>query len=319
VYYDRGQLEEARRYYLEALNIDRLLGRNLGSALGNLANVLESNGDLEGAVRMHEQSLEAFRQQGNRRGEASTLGNLGNILLEQGQLAPGKARYEQMMAIDQQIGYRRGFGFGLWGMSEVLMAQDHLAEAHAKTEEAIALRKELGDTSNLAHSQLQLAEILLEQGNLPEAASVVLAAVAEFEKQNNGDAGCGANALLSRILLAQAKVQEAEAAAARATDMCRQGSDRTTQFEAQFALAAVRGRTGNFDEAFKMLDTVRSEASRYGYIWYVLQARLYLGELELASGRRSAGRVRLQQLQADARARGFGLIARKSSEALQSR
>jgi eukaryotic-like serine/threonine-protein kinase len=319
VYYDLGKLEEARRYYLEALNIDRLLGRNLGSALGNLANVLEASGDLEGAVRMHEQSLEAFRQQGNRRGEASTLGNLGNILLEQGQLAAGKARYEQMMAIDQQIGYRRGFGFGLWGMSEALMAQDHLAEAHAKTEEAMALRKELGETSNLAHSQLQLAEILLEQGNLPEAASAVLAAVAAFEKQNNEDAGCGANALLTRILLAQAKVQEAEAAATRVTDMCRQGSDRTTQFEAQFALAALRGRTGNFDEAFKMLDTVRSEASRYGYIWYVLQARLYLGELELASGRRSAGRVRLQQLQADARARGFGLIARKSSEALQSR
>jgi len=268
---------------------------------------------------MHEEALQAFRQEGNRRGEASTLSNLGNILLEQGQLAVAKERFEESMAIQQQTGYRRGIGFGLWGVSEVLLAQDRLTEARAKTEEAMALRRELGDPASLAYSQVQLAQILLEQGNPPEAASVVQGAVAEFEKQNTGDADCAAHAVLSRALLAQGKVQEAEAAATRATDLCRQGSDRTSQFEARFALAAVRGRAGNFDEAFKMLDTVRSEASRYGYLWYVLEARLHLGELELASGRRSAGRVRLAQLQSDARARGFKLIARKSTEALESR
>jgi len=155
---------------------------------------------------------------------------------------------------------------------------------------------------------------LLEQGDAPEAAKVALDAAAEFEKQKVYDANCVAQAVLSQALLAQAKVQEAEAAASRASDSCRQGSGRTSQFEADFALAAVRSRTGNFNDAFKMLEAVRSDASRYGYVWYLMESRLRLGELELASGQRSAGRVRLAQLESDARARGFGLIARKSAQ-----
>ena len=320
VFYERGKLEEARRYDLEALTIHRALGQKaVADDLGNLATVLDESGDLTGAVHMQEQALAAFRQTGDRGGEAASLTNLGDVLLEQGQLLAAKARFEEGMAIDQQIGYRRGRGFALWGISEALMAQDRLTEARAKTEEAIALRKELGDTSNLAASQLQLAQILLEQGNASEAARAAQDAAAEFEKESAPDLSCSAQAMLSQALLAQAKVQEAKAAATRATDLCRQSSDRAAQFEAQFALAAVQSRTGNFNDAFKLLEGVRTEASRYGYIGYVLESRLRLGELELASGKQSAGRVRLAQLESDARAHGFGLIARKSAQDLGSR
>ena len=131
------------------------------------------------------------------------------------------------------------------------------------------------------------------------------------------DAGCQAQTVLSSALLAQSKVAEAQAAAARATDLCRQDAGRTSRFEAQFAVAGVREQTGNFSDAFKILETVRSQASRYGYIGYELESRLRLGQLELKSGKQSAGRARLTQLQSDAFSRGFALIARKSKQASQ--
>jgi len=317
IFYERGKLQEARSYYQQALDIDRPLGiPAVASDLGSLANVMDGMGDLSGALRMQEQSLEAFRNSGNRRGEASTLSNLGNILVEQGLLAEAAARFEEALAIQQQTGYRKGRGFGLSGLSDILRSQDRLADARAKTEEAIALRKELGDTTNLAYSQVQLAQILLELGNGAEAAQLVTDAATAFEKEKMSDAGCTAQAVLSSVLLAQTKVQQAQAAAARATDLCRQDSTRTSRFEAQFAVAGVRSQSGNFSDALKILEAVRSEAGRYGYVGYELDSRLRLGELELRSGKQSAARARLAQLQSDAGSRGFALIARKSKQSL---
>ena len=316
VFADRGNLSEARRYYLEALDIDRAMGsKDVASDFANLANIIRSMGDLPGAVHMQEQSLEASRQQGDRLGEGETLTDMGYVLFDQGQLAAAEARFAEGMAVLEQIGVRRGRGFTAFGISEVRLAQDRLTEARAETEEAIALFNELGDKSHLAQGQVQLARILLEQANAPEAAKVAHDVAAEFEKQNMSDLGCGAQAVLSKAFLAQAQIQQAQAAATRATDLCRLGSDRTSQFEAQFALAAVESRTGNLAEAFKTLEGVRSEASRYGYLAYVLESRLRLGELELSSGKVSSGRTHLQQLEADARSHGFLLIARKSAQA----
>lgn len=319
IFYERGKLEQARNYYQQALDIDRTLGSPaIAGDLGSLANVMDGMGNLSGAVRMQQQSLEAFRSSGNRRGEASTLSNLGNILLEQGQLGEAAARFEEDLAILQETGYRKGRGFALGGLSDILRAQDRLAEARAKTEEAIAIRGELGDTTNLAYSQMQLAQILLEQGSSPEAAHVVQDAAAAFEKQKMSEAGCQAQAVLSSALLAQTKVREAQAAAARATELCLQDAGRTARFEEQFAAAAVRSQAGNFTEAFKILETIRSEASRHGYVGYELESRLRIGKLELKSGKQSAGRAHLTQLESDANSHGFALIARKSKQALGS-
>jgi hypothetical protein len=61
---------------------------------------------------------------------------------------------------------------------------------------------------------------------------------------------------------------------------------------------------------------VRGDASRHGYAGFEFESRLNLGELELRSGKANAGRARLQQLQTDARNKGFLLIARKANAAL---
>ena len=75
-------------------------------------------------------------------------------------------------------------------------------------------------------------------------------------------------------------------------------------------------KLGKTTEATKALETVRTEASHYGYTAYELEARLHLGEVEVRSGKVSAGRAHLGQLRDDARNRGFLLVARKASVAM---
>jgi hypothetical protein len=57
-------------------------------------------------------------------------------------------------------------------------------------------------------------------------------------------------------------------------------------------------------------------ASHYGYAAFELDARLHLGEVEMRSGKASAGQARLRQLRDDARSKGFLLVASKASLAM---
>jgi hypothetical protein len=66
------------------------------------------------------------------------------------------------------------------------------------------------------------------------------------------------------------------------------------------------------------LQAALAEATRYGYIGYQLEARLGLLEYQISSGTPGA-RASLQDLEKDARNRGFGLIARKAASARGSK
>ena len=71
----------------------------------------------------------------------------------------------------------------------------------------------------------------------------------------------------------------------------------------------------NFCEAIQALETVLAEAEKIGYAPGRFEARLALGEIEMKSGKTAAGRARLEQLEKDATAKGFLLIARKAAAA----
>jgi serine/threonine protein kinase/tetratricopeptide (TPR) repeat protein len=318
--YDQGKLQEARQYYEDSLRVDREIARaqDIPSDLGNIANVLEGLGDLVGATRMQEQSLQGFRGVGDKRGEASTLGNLGLVLLERGELALARENYDQALAIMQEIGYKRGRGFVLQGVSEIDLAQGETQQARARAQEGLAIRQELKDTLRVAQSQTGLAKIALEDGKGAEAEALARAAAPTFEQENVTDYETMCAAILVRSLLAQDKIGDAKTVADRAVVLSQRTSDRGARFAAAIAAALVSAKLGKTTDAIKVLENVRREASRYGYAAPELEARLHLGEVEVRSGKASAGRTHLSQLRDDARNKGFLLLAGKASVAMSA-
>ena len=318
VYFDQGKLEEARRYYEQALRFDQEIGAppaNIGSDLGSIANVLDGLGDLVGATRMQEQSLQGFRDGGNQRGESSTLNNLGNVLVERGELSQAIANYQQGAAIAEKIGYKSGRAANLEGKAQVFLIRDQPSQARDGEEQALGIRKEVGDLVQIAQSQISLATIALEQGKPAEAEALVRAAVPQFDQQTVATNASQSASLLARILLAQSKVVEAQTAAANALALAEHTSDRSTHLMASLAAAEVNARSGKEPAAVKALQSVLSESVRDGYKEFEFEARLDLGRLELRSSRAS-GRQRLEKLEEDASRKDFRLIARKAREEL---
>jgi DNA-binding winged helix-turn-helix (wHTH) protein/tetratricopeptide (TPR) repeat protein len=315
ILYMQGNLLEARRYYQETLRIDQELGEKggpIGSDLGNLANVMIGLGDLVEATHLQEQSLATFREVGNRRGESATLVSLGSLLAIRGDLQGGKKTSEQAFAIAKQTGFERDRAYSMYNLAEIALAEDRLNDAQTLARQTLALRRQNGEQSMVAISQLQLAEIALQQGNPGEAETLARQAEAAFTEQQVTSSMSQSAAMLARALLAQGKSKDAKVAALRSVSLAKQVSDREPRFDATIAEAMVN------NDPFKAtseLEQIRAEAHRCGYFSYELDTRLHLATIELHSGNAS-GRQHLQQLQKDALAHGFALVARKAASAL---
>lgn len=317
--YDQGRLEDARLHYEAALSIHRQIGAEpatIGSDVGSIANVMDGLGDLVGATRMQEQSLQGFRDGGDQRGEGDVLNNLGNVLVERGELKEAMVDYDLAEAIAEKTGYKEGHAADLEGPVSIFFDRDQLSQAREREEQVIALKKEVGDAVQVAQSQAGLARIALEQDKPAEAEALVRGASPQFEQQTMAAAGGQTAALLARILLAQKKIEDAKTAANNAMALAEHTSDRSTHLMATLALAEVNAKSGKDAEAAKALQSVVNEARRDGYVQFEFEARLDLAQLELRSNRDS-GRKRLQQLQEDARRKEFLLIARKARTELE--
>ncbi|MGE5207428.1 MAG: tetratricopeptide repeat protein [Chlamydiota bacterium] len=315
--HDQGKLQQAKGYLDTALRIQRSISdeRGVAADLDDMGNVLLGMGDLPAAARVKQQAVQTFHSLGNRFGEAIALTNLGEVLFAQGEISAADQKFQESLALKQQIGYKPGLGYCWMDLATVMLARDRLGDARSLTLRAIALRQQLNNEFDTAVSRLQLAEIALEQGNAAEAESLATSAAAVFDKRKVADSGAISYAVLSRALLAQGKTKQAQAASDQATALSRHGGDRGGGFQALLAAAGIRAAMGQTAKAEQILTALHSEATRYGYVPYELEARLRLGELELKSGRKN-GRQQLADLQRDAQTRGFLLIARQARVAL---
>ena len=318
VYYEQGKLEEARRYYEQALRIDQETGAspaNIGSDIGSIALVLDGLGDLVGATRMHEKSLQGFRDGGDQRGESATLENLGDVLVERGELSQAMSYYEQGISLAEKIGYKEGRAFNLGGLAQISLIRDQVSKARDQEEQVLTFQKEVGDSVEIARSQIALATIVIQEGKPAEAEALIRAGAPQFEQQTMATGASRSAALLARALLAQSKIAEAETAAVKALTLAERTSDRSTHLLASLAAAEVNARNGKEPAAMKALQSVLGESVRDGYNEFEFEARLDLGRLVLHSSRAS-GRQRLEKLEEDASRKDFRLIARKAREEL---
>jgi hypothetical protein len=91
----------------------------------------------------------------------------------------------------------------------------------------------------------------------------------------------------------------------------------------QTAITAARIETAEKDfarsaagtAARKELATIIAKSREMGYQGIELDARLAVAEIEMKAGQITAGRVHLAAIEADAKAKGYNLIARKAATA----
>jgi ATP/maltotriose-dependent transcriptional regulator MalT len=131
-----------------------------------------------------------------------------------------------------------------------------------------------------------------------------------LQKQKARDDEIQAWCILARAMLAQGKAAAAADAIGHARALAGKSQDPEIRWRTAIAEARINS-TG--PAARKELDAVVAKSRELGYRGVELDARLALAEIEMKAGQTAAGRAHLAAIEADAKAKGYNLIARKAS------
>jgi tetratricopeptide (TPR) repeat protein len=163
----RGYLSEGRDYLAALLSTPEAQAHTKAraEALHGAGVLAKMQGDYAAAQAHHEQSLEIFRELGDKAGIADALNGLGNVAHDLSDFASARTLHEESLAIQRELGNRRGIGVSLTNLGRVAYRQGNYAASHAFNEESLAIQWELGDRLGIANSLYHLGLAAFYQGD----------------------------------------------------------------------------------------------------------------------------------------------------------
>jgi tetratricopeptide (TPR) repeat protein len=315
VYGAQGDLATAEKMYRQSLESFRLLGSKVNElkVTGNVADQRREQGDLPGAIQLYQAALQLDRETADT-GSANMIGfDLALVHQLQGDLAGAKQEINQALQFWQKNGDRNSQADAMSGLGNVLLEEADFSGARKIYEQALAIRKSGGDQLTMAETQLGLAEVSLEEAQAPAEQEAAARQVIEvFQKQRARDDEIQAWCILARAMLAQDKT----AAASDAIEHARSLAGKSQNPEVRWRTAIVAAQVNPIGIASrKELNAVIQKSRELGYRGIELNARLALAEMEVKEGQTAAGRAHLAAIEADAKAKGYNLVAHKAARA----
>jgi eukaryotic-like serine/threonine-protein kinase len=329
VYEAQGDLATAEKMHRQALASFRLLEnkRNQADATGNVADERMELGDLSGALQLYQEQIQLQNQMQSEDsrnvGPSALTGyNIALVRQLQGDLVGAKQGLEQSLAAWQKNGAQYNSAYAMWSFGSLLLQEADFSGSRKMYEQALALRTSAGEKLAIAETQLSLADLSLEEARSPaEQEAAVRQALEVFQTQRVRDDETQAWCILARSLLAEGKPAAAKEAMQHARTLAVKSQNPEVRWQTAIAgarIAMAEKSTGHSDAgiaAKRELATIIAKSRELGYVGIELDARLALAEIEMKTGQSAAGRAHLTAIEAEAKPRGYLLIARKAAMA----
>ena len=318
IYETQGDPATAEKMHRQALAGFRLVDdKNAQSkALANIADDRVAQGDLRNALQLYEESQELDRED---TGRITIAGyNIASVHQLQGDLAGAKQGFEQSLAIWQKNGDLSS-AYSMWSLGGLLLQEADFSGARKMYEQSLVIRTSAGDKLTIAETQLGLAELSLEEGrSLPDQEAAIRQAIDVFQEEKARDDETGAWCLLVRALLAEGKAPAAREAMKQARTLAAKSQNPEVRWRTAIAAARIettQKNTAHFTAIAirKELAVVIAKSRDLGYRIVELDARLTLAEIEMKAGQTTEGDANLAAIEADAKAKGYLLVARKAA------
>jgi predicted ATPase/class 3 adenylate cyclase len=209
--------ESSRRFYSEALDVERSIGRPAGvaEALYNLAFVIAGE-DIEAAARMLDESLALFREAGDERGVAQALVLLVIRDNQAGRWTDAAASLEEAVGIWRRLGDRLHLAFDLIWLSFVNGRLRRMDAAWPAGLESLRLFEAGHNTTGMGIAITNLSFLSAWDGHHEDA--IRLAAVAARVKEEAGGPPGGFAGILEGDPAEEARLHLDADAADRAWD-----------------------------------------------------------------------------------------------------
>jgi eukaryotic-like serine/threonine-protein kinase len=315
LHFQQGDLGSAEAMWRKAIQQFRQVGDTEGVAatLNNLGADLLMRGNLNEAKKLLEQSIPNYQAIDDKEGVALALDDLGDLSRQKGNLEVAETTYQQAKATAQEIDAKSALGYVMLGLGDVLTDRGDLSAARSSYEESLALRNQVGAKQAAAQTQVALASLAIEQGKPAEAEAAMRKCKGQFHQEQQADDELAASIVLIRALLELRRLDDARKEIDASLDLVRKSQNQFANLEFALASARVSLASGQPQSSRSELNQVLTGAMRHGFVGIELETGLALAELEEKSGQAAAAQRRRLSLEQIARAKGFGLIAKKAA------
>jgi tetratricopeptide (TPR) repeat protein len=271
----------------------------------NIGQQLERTRDLDGAEHEMLAGRDLARQINERHAEAIANESLGGLYLDRGEPEKALATTRAATALAASIKDATTVAQTRRKQGEELYAMGRVKEAEEAFRDGIGQLDKMGEIGRSGNGKLRLARVYLDTGRVPEAETLARAAADQFKKagDDSGDAG----AALTDVLVAAGKVGEARTIADEALAKDPQN------LRVQAAVANVEVAEKHPDLAITRLE--KALAARLPEVADRFDAELLLGRALGAAGRGTEAKTRMRGLAAEAKQKGFALVADRANAA----
>ncbi len=309
VSYDKGDYEQARRQYEEALLIYRRIGNEFTSvnAIEDIGNALYEEGKLEEAKTYYERGLRIAREVGNRRGINSLLGNIANVLDGLGDLAGAQKMQEQALQMFQEAGDKRALGSTEGNLAAVLEEQGNLTGAAQHYEQGLQINREIGFREGQGYKLFGLADVLLNQGDLKAAREKAEQALALRKELKEASLVATSLIQMARLSLEEGQPADAEKSASESARQIENAHSPELSASANSVLALAQLANGKPADAQSSARQAVSLAAKTGSRTAQFDAALAAARVDAAAGRFADARKELAPVLAQASKFGYAL------------
>jgi eukaryotic-like serine/threonine-protein kinase len=247
----QGDYLGARKKYEESLEIYRESGNkvSLGAEYDNLGDILLYLGDTKQAQSSYREALATYREIGDQNGVALAKIGLGDVFVLLGKLSEAKDMYREAYEICRELGSRNRLALALAGLGRVQLFEGHETEAQKSETEAVAILEEVGNKSEAERVRMTIAELLLDEGKITEAGSAARRSVAVLEEKKARRAAAIAKLILAQALLTEGHLEEARTVAAQLVTSSSRSSDQELQLRSEIVSAQIDGIGGSLSDA----------------------------------------------------------------------
>jgi tetratricopeptide (TPR) repeat protein/TolB-like protein len=312
---NEGNLAGARKTFDQALILFREINDQNGITLSltGIGTVLDAQGDSSGAKQTLQQAISLDLAGGQSNPSTDKLIDMGDILQHLGDIAGARKQYSDALALARAAGDKSMSAYALAGLGNLELKAADFTAARKDFEEALSLRNELGEKDTITGTRISIAALDIEEGHPGSAEKSALEARDEFQKAHKTDDQVTATAVLVDALVAEGKNDDALKEVSKAAPIAAKSQNLSVQLAFAIAMARADAASPKIGAAKTIFKEALVKATRSSYLGDQFESRLALEELELKSVKSAGSRARLEQLQKEAKEKGFNLIANKAA------
>jgi tetratricopeptide (TPR) repeat protein len=186
----RGEIAQAIVYAEESANISNLFAdhRTEAHALNVLADIQESQGEVDESFQLREKILQLCEQSSYLYGKAVTLHNMAKMIAQQGDMDRALNLWNQSLEIKEQIGDVKGKAATLTQIAGMIAQQGNMDRALSLWNQSLEIEEWIGDVQGKATTLFIMADTLATRGDFDTAIAYLKESLALLQQMRDAKA-----------------------------------------------------------------------------------------------------------------------------------